>query len=131
MLLLSQEGLAVEFSKVEAVEASCNGTLCDRQNPILHTSSCGCLYYNRMCSIVLEMAVTFKTIDSNGYKNQYSVPHFQSWRTSQVFIHPMAMTADNAVFWNIPEKSTMLLLISKTLLIKMRGMDNCWLVSKR
>jgi hypothetical protein len=90
--------VSVELSKVEAVRASCNGTLCDHQNPILRTGSCGCLYYNRTCSIVLDMTVTFKTTDSNGYENQYSVPHFRSWRTSQVFIHPTAMTADSAVF---------------------------------
>jgi hypothetical protein len=90
--------VSVELSKVEAVKATCNGTLCDRQNPILRTGSCGCLYYNRTCSIVLDMTVTFKTTDSNGYENQYSVPHFRSWRTSQVFIHPTAMTADSAVF---------------------------------
>jgi hypothetical protein len=44
------------------------------------------------------MTVTFKTINGNGYKNQYSVPHFQSWKTTHVFINPTAMTADNAVF---------------------------------
>jgi hypothetical protein len=44
------------------------------------------------------MTIAFKTTDSTGYKNHYSVPHFQSWRTSQVITHPTAMTADNGVF---------------------------------
>jgi hypothetical protein len=45
------------------------------------------------------MTVTFRTIDSNGYENQYSVPHFQSWRTSKVFIpHPRAITAGSTAY---------------------------------
>jgi hypothetical protein len=48
---------------------------------------------------MLDMMVTFRTIDSNGYENQYSLSHFQSWRTSKVFIpHPRAMTADSAAY---------------------------------
>ena len=43
--------VSVKFSKVEAVKASCNSTLCDCQNPILHTGSCGCLYYN-VCALL-------------------------------------------------------------------------------
>jgi hypothetical protein len=92
------ENVSVHLTKVEAVKASCSGTLCDRQSPIVQTGSCGCLYYNRSCSIVLDMTVTFNTIDRNGYENSYSVPHFRSWRTSKVFIHPMAMTADSSVY---------------------------------
>jgi hypothetical protein len=92
------KNVSVQLTKVEAVKASCNGTLCDRQSPILQTGSCGCLYFNRTCSIVLDMTVTFKTMDSNGYENQYSVPHFRSWRTSKLFIRPTAMTAESAVF---------------------------------
>jgi hypothetical protein len=45
------------------------------------------------------MTVTFKAVDANGYENQYSVPHFRSWRTSKIFIHPTVMTADNEVFF--------------------------------
>jgi hypothetical protein len=93
------EGVLVQLSKVEAVKASCTGTLCDRQNTILQTGSCGCLYFNRTCSVVLDMTVTFKAVDANGYENQYSVPHFRSWRTSKIFIHPTVMTADNEVFF--------------------------------
>jgi hypothetical protein len=93
------KNVLVEMSKVEATKASCSGTLCDRQNFIIQTGSCGCLYFNRTCSVVLDMTVTFTTVDTNGYKNQYSVPHFRSWRTSKVFIHPTAMTADNEVFF--------------------------------
>jgi hypothetical protein len=92
------KNVLVRMTKVEAVKASCSGTLCDRQSSIMQTGSCGCLYYNRTCSIVLDMTVTFKTIDSNGYENQYSVPHFRSWRTSKVFIQTMAMTVDSSVY---------------------------------
>jgi hypothetical protein len=90
--------VSVQLTKVEAVNSSCNGTLCDRQSPIMPTGSCGCLYSNRTCSIVLDMTVTFKHTDSNGYENQYSVPHFRSWRTSKLFIQPMPSTADRSVY---------------------------------
>jgi hypothetical protein len=92
------KNVPVMFTKVEAVRASCNGTLCDRQNCFVQTGSCGCLYFNRSSAIVLDMTVTFTTVDTNGYGNQYSVTHFRSWRTSKVFIYPMAMTADNDVY---------------------------------
>jgi hypothetical protein len=72
------KNVLVQLTKVEAAKASCSGTLCDRQSPMMQTGSCGCLYYNRTCSIVLDMTVTFKTIDNNGNENQYSVPHFRS-----------------------------------------------------
>ena len=51
---------------------------------------------------MLDMTVTFRTIeDSNWYENQYSLPHFQSWRISKkVFIpHPRAMTAGSIAYF--------------------------------
>jgi hypothetical protein len=89
----------VELNRVEAARASCNGTLCDRQNAMTRGGSCGCLYFNRTCSVVLDMTVTFTNVDINGYHSQYSVPHFRSWRVSKLFIKPTAMTADNQVFF--------------------------------
>jgi hypothetical protein len=69
--------VSVQLTKVDTVNSSCNGTLCNRQSPIMQTGSCGCLYSNCTCSIVLDMTVTFKATDSNTrYENQYSVPHF-------------------------------------------------------
>jgi hypothetical protein len=68
---------SVQLTKVDTVNSSCNETLCNRQSPIMQTGSCGCLYSNYTCSIVLDMTVTFKATDSNTrYENQYSVPHF-------------------------------------------------------
>ncbi len=91
--------VVVELTKVEALKASCNGTLCDRQMPFTQTGGCGCLYFNRTGSIVLDMTVTFRTRDNNGYENQYIINHFKSWRTSLLFIEPMAMTEDNEVYF--------------------------------
>jgi hypothetical protein len=91
-------GVLIQLHKVEATKASCNGTLCDRQHPMMQGASCGCLHFNRTCSVVLDMTVTFETVDRNGYQHQHSVTHFRSWRTSRLFIQPTAMTADNEVF---------------------------------
>lgn len=92
------KNVSVQLTKVEAIKGSCTGTLCDRQGRIMQTGGCGCLYYNRTCSVVLDMTVTFTATDTNGYEHQYSVPHFRSWRTSKIFIHPMALTADTSVY---------------------------------
>jgi hypothetical protein len=90
--------IAVELTKVEALKASCNGILCNRQMPFTQTAGCGCLYFHRTGSIVLDMTVTFQTKDNNGYENQYSVNHFKSWRTSLLFIESMAMTEESEVY---------------------------------
>jgi hypothetical protein len=67
------KNVSVQLTKVEAAaKASCSGTLCDRhQSPIMQTGSCGCLFIiiHGCSTIVLDMMVTFRTIDSNGYKN--------------------------------------------------------------
>jgi hypothetical protein len=51
------KNVPVMFTKVEAVKASCNGTLCDRQSSFVQTGSCGCLclYFNRFSAIVLDI----------------------------------------------------------------------------
>lgn len=90
----------VELTKIQALAASCNGTLCDRQSPFTETGNCGCLYFNRSTSIVLDMTVTFRTMDINGYESSHSVQHFRSWRTTKVFIYPMAMTADTKTYFD-------------------------------
>jgi hypothetical protein len=41
------KNVEVQLNRVEAARVSCNGTLCDHQNPMMHGGSCGCLYFNR------------------------------------------------------------------------------------
>jgi hypothetical protein len=94
------KNLTVELSKTEVDKTSWTGTLCDHQNPMMQADSCaGWLCFNQKCSVLLDMIVTFNSVDTNVYHNQYSVPHFRFWRiTSKVFIQPTAMTVDNKVF---------------------------------
>jgi hypothetical protein len=41
------KNVEVQLNRVEAARVSCNGTLCDHQNPMMRGGSCGCLYFNR------------------------------------------------------------------------------------
>jgi hypothetical protein len=92
------KNVLIQLTKVEAAKASCKGILCDRQHPLMQAGSCGCLYFNRLGSIVLEMTVIFPYTDNNGFQSQCTVPHFCSWRTTQLFLNPLAMTADESQY---------------------------------
>ena len=91
------------FTKVEAVKASCNGTLCDRQSSFVQTGSCGCLclYFNRFSAIVLD--IHDSDIHDHWHKRLWeSVLHYSFSILEDIqSVHlgyPMALTADNDVY---------------------------------
>jgi hypothetical protein len=79
----------IRCQRANITQGSCAGIFCDRQQTNLSGSqSCGCLYMNTdgRSDAVLEMDVTF-SVDSTYQPNgKMTIPHFRSWRTSNLFI---------------------------------------------
>lgn len=88
----------VIFNKAEIVDACCSGILCDRQKKLKLSAACGCFFKHRFSSIVLRANITIPFSDDDGDDDataivkKYTVLHFMSWRTTQLFLKNIGMT---------------------------------------
>jgi len=88
------KGHHINVHRVNVFDSVCRGLLCDRQSLPSRTIGCGCLYRGRASNMVFEHHVSFTYVDDAGRNVDHVVRNFRSWRTTSLFIKPIAPTTD-------------------------------------
>lgn len=86
--------VTIQMSRVQVVEASCRGILCDRQQPPNRLISCGCLFLGRDAALVLQFHLTFDYVDQSGGTQTHTVNNYRSYKTTKLFLTPITPTTD-------------------------------------
>lgn len=94
----------VNIHKVNVMTASCKGQFCDRQKPPSRNIGCGCLFVARAADLVFEMHVKFTYEDHTGNMVDHIVCNFRSWRTTGLFVKPIAIASDLVPFFSSQKK---------------------------
>ena len=93
-------GKKIRVNRVNVMNASCQGLLCDRQKPFVRAASCGCIFTVNAAALVLMMNVKFEYEDENGAKASYTATNFRSWRTTTLFTKNITPSRDLVPFFH-------------------------------
>jgi hypothetical protein len=86
--------VTIQMSRVQVVDASCRGILCDRQQPPNRLVSCGCIFLGRDAALVLQCHLTFNYVDESGGMETHTVNNYRSYKTTKLFLTPITPTTD-------------------------------------
>jgi len=86
--------MTIKLSKLQVVQASCNGRLCDRQQDT--NGHCGCLYTETKDGIVLSMNIIVREDDDS--EPIMIVEGFRSIRTTYLFLKDITRSMSAADF---------------------------------